>query len=600
MAFVALLGSSLAKASPVPQNADASYDDGSGQPPTGCEESSSSSPFIPVDSWIYPAVWRLYALGFVNHVYLDIRPWTRVSLRNILNDTDTMISNSDQGRTADEARRISEALNRELQRDLSTSCFGHRDNVVLDSAYSVARGIGGTPLHDSFHLGQTIVNDFGRPYERGFNFYSGVSGYLTSGRFTLYLRGEFQGAPSASGYSAAMVQTLATIDGTVNPVTGLSYPDQATIPAGPIDAVTRANFLEAYVSAQIAHHVISFGKQDEWLGPAQGASMAYSNNAENIYALQINRIEPLYIPYLSRLTGPFRYEFLVGPLRGHALMPNPRYSGNLAAEPNVISAGDPWMHVEKISFQPTKNVEFGFERTVLFGGEGHSPVTLHSFLKSFFSTANVGQTEKDGPNDPGARFASFDFSYRIPFMRNWLTLYADSEVHDDVSPVDAPRHAAVRPGMYLSHLPGISKLDFRVEGASSDPPSARSVGGSYMYFESIEKQGYTNHGQIFGDWIGRESKGGDAWLTYHLSGNEWIQGAWRHQKAAKDFVIGGTTLNDLSLQVVKRVGRDLEIRGTATLEYWKAPIYLPGWHTVTATTIQVTWFPNIGEIRGSL
>ena len=51
--------------------------------------------------------------------------------------------------------------------------------------------------------------------------------------------------------------------------------------------------------------------------------MAYSNNAENIYAFHINRIEPLYIPLLSRLTGPFRYEFLVGALRGHTLMPNP-------------------------------------------------------------------------------------------------------------------------------------------------------------------------------------------------------------------------------------------------------------------------------------
>ena len=36
-------------------------------------------------------------------------------------------------------------------------------------------------------------------------------------------------------------------------------------------------------------------------------------------------------------------------------------------------------------------------------------------------------------------------------------------------------------------------------------------------------QGYTNNGQLFGDWIGREDKGGQGWITYHLSGNEWIQ-----------------------------------------------------------------------------
>ena len=38
---------------------------------------------------------------------------------------------------------------------------------------------------------------------------------------------------------------------------------------------------------------------------------------ENIYSFRINRVEPLYVPLLSRLTGPFRYDFLVGSLRGH-------------------------------------------------------------------------------------------------------------------------------------------------------------------------------------------------------------------------------------------------------------------------------------------
>jgi hypothetical protein len=39
--------------------------------------------------------------------------------------------------------------------------------------------------------------------------------------------------------------------------------------------------MEAYVSAQYLNHVISFGKQDDWLGPGLGGGMAYSNNAEN-------------------------------------------------------------------------------------------------------------------------------------------------------------------------------------------------------------------------------------------------------------------------------------------------------------------------------
>ena len=83
------------------------------------------------------------------------------------------------------------------------------------------------------------------------------------------------------------------------PVPGPTAPEMAR----PIAAATRGRFLEAYVSTQFLNHVISFGKQDEWLGPGLGGSMAYSNNAENIYALHIDRIEPVYVPLLSALTN---------------------------------------------------------------------------------------------------------------------------------------------------------------------------------------------------------------------------------------------------------------------------------------------------------
>jgi hypothetical protein len=443
--------------------------------------------------------------------------------------------------------------------------------------YSVARGISGTPLRDSYHLGSTIINDYGRPYQNGFNNYSGASGYASAGRFLLYARGEFQEAPSAAGYSATLSNALAALDGTTyffNSTKPIPYNQQATIPAGPIGTATNGRIVEAYVSAQLLNHVVSFGKQDEWLGPGQGGAMAYSNNAENIYAFKINRIEPLRVPLLSRLTGPFRYEFLVGSLKGHTY-------------PN-----DPWVHVEKISFRPTENLEFGFERTAIWGGKGHAPITVHSFLKSFFSLSAPNSAVKTSRDDPGARFGAFDFSYRLPFVRNWLTLYTDSEVHDDVSPIDAPRRASWRPGLYLSHVPGIPKLDLRAEAVSTDPPIKNSRGGQFMYWESIQKQGYTNKGVLFGDWIGREDKGGQGWITYHLSGNEWVQVGVRNQKAAKDFIPGGTTLNDINFQVVKRIGKDFEINGNFALEHWKAPIYLPGQQTVTTTNIQLTWFPK--------
>ena len=569
-----------------------------GRPQTGCNVSALDSAYIPVDSWVYPAVWRLYSLGFIDDVFLGMRPWTRSSVSNLVDQAGARIDDADPGPATDEAEGIYEALMHELHPEIAGPCLSFEGKSRIESAYTVARAISGTPLQDSFHLGQTIVNDYGRPYANGFSSYSGASGYLAAGRFLLYARGEFQGTPSFSGYSAGLAATLSAIDQLpfLDPATGLPY-HQATIPLGPIGTVTRGRWLEAYVSAHVLNHEISFGKQDDWLGPGLGAGMAYSNNAENIYSFRINRVEPLRIPGLSYVTGPFRYEFLVGGLHGHTYIPNPAYPGT--NQPNVLNPGDPWIHLEKVSFRPTQNLELGFERSAIWGGQGHGPITLHSFLKSFFSFASPSQADKFGRNDPGARFGAFDFSYRLPFLRKWLTLYSDGEVHDDISPIDAPRRAAWRPGLYLSHVPGVPKLDIRVEAVNTDPPIRTSNAGTFMYREAIQKQGYTNNGQLMGDWVGREGKGGQAWLTYHLSGNEWLQVNARNQKVAKDFVPSGTTLNDIGFQVVKRVGRDFEINGNFTYERWKAPVYPTGTalypaqqNTVTTTTIQLTWFPQ--------
>ncbi|MGB6191728.1 MAG: capsule assembly Wzi family protein [Terracidiphilus sp.] len=547
-----------------------------------CEPSQLGSPYIPLDSWVYPAMLRLYSLGFVDHVFLNLRPWTRASVSNMLDQVGAKIDDADESAASDQAQDIYEALSRELNLDAQGPCSALRGMGRVESTYTMIRGVSGTTLNDSFHLGQSIVNDYGRPVQGGFNNYTGASGYAVLGRFTLYARGEFQFAPSATGYSLPLSQLLSNIDGVtfINPVTGLPY-NQATIPMGPIDSTARGRWLEAYASAHLWNHEISFGKQDVWMSPGLGESFAYSNNAENIYSFRINRIEPLRIPLLSYLTGPFRYDFLVGSLKGHT------------------SPNEPWVHAEKLSFRPTPNLEFGFERTVIWGGKDHEPITLHTFLKSFFSFSAPNAEVKNSPEDPGARFGQFDFSYRLPFVRNWLTLYSDSEVHDDISAVDAPRRAGWWPGLFLSHMPGAPKLDLRVEGGYTDPPVSTSNDGRFMYWETIQRQGYTNNGQIFGAWVGREGKGGQAWLTYHLSGNEWIQAGYRNQKVAKDFIPGGTTLNEGSVQVLKRLGSDLELNGTFAYQTWKAPVYNLGVpvyptpsHGVTLTTIKLTWYPE--------
>jgi len=284
-----------------------------------------------------------------------------------------------------------------------------------------------------------------------------------------------------------------------------------------------------------------------------------------------------------------RYDFFYGSLKGHTT-------------PN-----DDWTHSEMFSFRPSSNFEFGFQRTIVFGGKGHEPVTIHTFLKGFFDVSDTTNAEKFSRDDPGARYSDFNMSYRLPFVRKYITFYADSIAHDDVTPPSAPRRAAFRTGLYLSQIPIARKFDFRVEAIDTDPITSRSTGGQFNYFETIQRQAYTNQGFIMGDWIGREAKGGQAWLTYHLSAKEMVQVSYTNKKNDKDFIpgafnpaigtynsLGGTTQNDVKILVVKRLYHDqLELNGWFQYETWNAPAYKPGQQSDSTTSIQVTYFPGL-------
>jgi hypothetical protein len=532
--------------------------------PSHAEVSSASSstvgsPYIPLDSWIYPAAMRLYYLGYLPTAYIGVRPWTRASLAHMLALSKDSLETAD---TPTEAIEINARLRRELSPEL-----GDRSSrsLRIESVYTRLTEIRGPILNDSFHLGQTIVNDYGRPDEPGFNNLTGFSAEAHDGRFSLYIRSEYQHAPSAIGYSSAVAAQLAAIDGT---------PDvpQSTIPAPFIPAQNNPTVMEATASAHLLGHEISFGKSDAWVGPGLGASMGWSNNAPDIYSFRINRVEPLYVPGLSRLVGLFRYDFVVGTLKGHAF-------------PNA-----PWIHMEKVSMKVTPDLEFGFMRSVIWGGEGHVPITIGTFLRSFFSVTAPPPAIKFSRQDPGARFSTFDFLWRVPWDNHLVTLYADSFAHDNVFPVSNPYRSGLRPGIYIARLPKLPRVDFRAEGTTTNVSDPESNNGRLLLWENVQVQGYTNKSYILGDWIGREATGGQAWLTWHLKPDQQIQLQYRNAKAAQDFIPGGTTQHDLSAEFVLRPLRAMEIKTTLQGEFWKAPLIAQGQQKDFVGNVQFTYF----------
>jgi Capsule assembly protein Wzi len=515
--------------------------------------------YVPLDSWIYPAFERLFSLGYADSAYLGMRPWTRTSCLQILEETYPQLQDAPQD---EEAWKIFQALAVEFGENAGPAT----PRAELWDLYTRAMYIKGRPINDSYHFGQTIINDYGRPYQQGFNAIDGFTARAEGYHLSLNVRGEYQHAPGRAAYPESVQELIAQVDST---------PLQAP------EAVPQTNvfrLINANLAVSVANHEISVGKADDWWGPTQTGSMALSNNAEPIYALRINRVTPLRIPFVSDVVGPFRYEGLFGSLKGHQY-------------PNA-----PWIHAEKFSFKPSRNVEFGFSRVVIFAGEGHVPLTFGSFWNSFTSFSNVSLAVKESRNDPGFRSSSFDFTWRLPWVEKWLTLYSDSIVHDDVSPLAAPRRAAVNPGLYLSHLPRLPHVDLRGEAVSTDPV-ANSQGGQFLYYEFEYRDGYLNKGNLLGSWMGREGKGGQVWLTDWLSPKEYIQLGYRNAKVSKTFIPGGTTQNDFDIKAVLRLKDNLELNAFGQAEWWKVPALASGLQHDFTGSVQLTYFPKLSWHR---
>ncbi|MGA3127222.1 MAG: capsule assembly Wzi family protein [Candidatus Korobacteraceae bacterium] len=474
----------------------------------------AGSVYVPVDSWVYPATERLAALTGASTEVMGMRPWTRAQFARLL-------ERAREREQKGEAAKLQEALEREFTPELNSDV----ERMALESTYVRSTQIGGTPLRDSYHFGQTIVNDFGRPYGQGFNAISGASGYVQERAGLIYVRGEYQHGASLRSPSPATIAELAAIDRELSSTTELSQ-------GGP--EVNNPRLLDTYVGVSFSHFTGTLGKQSLWWGPATGGAMHYSNNIEPIWMARLTNDVPYKIPIL----GKVRLDMFYGKLQGHTY------------EPQV------WIHGEKISLQPFKSVEFGFTRTVVFLGVNY-PFSFNRLWKSYFSVGDNNYTAQP-QNNPGDRQGGVDFSWKLPKIP--VTLYSDGYCDDDPSPLAAPTRSAFHPGLYIAQFPGaLAKLDLRVEGAytASENPSLPNY---FNYWKGDYRDGYTNKGLLIGDAVvGRAGVSWQAWSSYWISPRSKVQVGYLNHYLSPQYMKGGGTQNSFRTSSNILLKRTLEV-----------------------------------------
>jgi membrane-associated phospholipid phosphatase len=540
--------------------------DGSSSP------ANQGSPYVPLDSWIYPALDRLIGMGMTESGFAGVRPWTRSECARILTEATDRVDGGPS-----EAQRIYQLLETEFKEDLESASGSAPFRVRLESIYTRFTEISGEPLTSGYTFGQTLINDFGRPYERGFNSVAGFSAWTTAGRWVGYVRGEYQQSPSAAALPESARLTIAEVD-----------PFPGPPPATPTPSIHRLQLLDAYVGLNFNNWQVTFGQQSLSWGPGDGGSLTFSNNAPPIKMFRIDRITPLQLPGFLRWLGPMRTEFFFGQLTGQEFLTNP--SGPIGQYGRSLDP-QPFIHGQLISFKPTPNFEFAFFRTTIYGGSGY-PLTFHTLVRSLFTTGNENA---GGPSKPGNRTSGLDFSYRLPGLRNWLTLYGDGYTDDEFSPIAYIDVSAWHAGLYLSHFPRVSRLDLRAEGVYTDIPGgvgANTKQPGSFYQNGTWRSGYTNNGDLIGSWVGRGGQGAQAWTNYWFSPRNRLQLYFRHQKVSQEFIPGGGSLTDAGVRTDYSLRSNLSLSVSVQHERWLFPAIQPNASRNVTASVGILFEPQ--------
>jgi Capsule assembly protein Wzi/PAP2 superfamily len=528
---------------------------------------TGASAFVPIDSWVYPAFDRLFAAGYVQSNLLGLRPWTRRECARLTEEAQEYLETDQPGSEAAIVRDLAGEFAAELAADA-------HPQASIDSIYFRSTSIVGQPVSDSFHFGQTITNDYGRPYGEGWNGIIGVTASASAGPVVIYLRGEGERSAATPGISPATARAIDASD----------FLPLGTYSTSGTPSALRLRPLEAYIAYGFHDWQLTAGTQSLWLGPSVGGPMLFSNNAAPMPMLRISRTSPAELPSLLRWMGPVRTEFFIGRLTGQ------RFIGSLTGFLGPNLPKQPFIAGQKLSFKPTANLEIGVSMTALLGGPGQ-PLTAKNLARGLFTGASISPVSASDPSD---RRSGIDFTYRIPHLRDRVIFYTDAFADDWISPLANPRRAAMQPGIYLPKVPAVNKLDLRLEAAYTDVPSVRDVG--FFYFNARFNSGYTNAGNLIGNAVGREGRSITASSTYWFAPRRSLQFGFRNFITDREF-LGGGSIQDASSRADVALTPQLSLQAVLQYERWSFPLLAPRPKTDVVASVQLTFRPRNWKTR---
>ena len=204
---------------------------------------------------------------------------------------------------------------------------------------------------------------------------------------------------------------------------------------------------ETAIEAGFPSASLQVGKIATWYGPGRLGALIFTNNAQSYPGIRFHNPVPIAVPGFFSFLGNVQYDLFFARLEEDRPIPNPVLFGM------------------RLATRPSRYLEVGFSRSMIYGGEGHD-----SGLSAWWD-AFKGQNTNE-PSEEGLvnQIAGIDVTLTLPFAFQPVQAYVEMAGEDEAdlggTSIPLPSHRAYVIGVFLPTLFGSAAHDLRVEWAT--------------------------------------------------------------------------------------------------------------------------------------
>ena len=206
---------------------------------------------------------------------------------------------------------------------------------------------------------------------------------------------------------------------------------------------------ETSIEAGIPSASLQIGKIATWYGPGRLGALIFTNNAQSYPGIRFHNPVPIAVPGFFSFLGNVQYDLFWARLEEDRSIPNPLLFGM------------------RLAARPSRYLEVGLSRSMIYGGEGHD-----SGLSAWWNAFKGGDT--NDPTEEGLvnQIAGFDVTLTLPFAFQPVQAYLELAGEDSAhlthllsASIQVPSKYAYVTGVFLPTLFGSAANDLRIEWA---------------------------------------------------------------------------------------------------------------------------------------